>query len=160
MLVLVAGRFLQGFGAGAVAPTAYVAIGRSLPEDLRARMFATMSTAWVLPGVIGPAIAGTVAQYVTWRAVFLGLLPLIVVSGALAVAGLRSVPGADATHARSEHAVAADAARRLPRAVLLAVGAALTLAGLSNPNAILGAGLLVIGLALGVPAFRAPVPVG
>jgi len=32
MEVLVAGRLLQGLGAGAIPPTAYVAIGRSLPE--------------------------------------------------------------------------------------------------------------------------------
>jgi MFS family permease len=160
MLILVAGRFLQGFGAGAVAPTAYVAIGRSLPEDLRARMFATMSTAWVLPGVIGPAVAGAVAQYVTWRAVFLGLLPLIVVSGSLAVAGLRSVPPPDADHATAEHAVGSDAARRLPRAVLLAASAALTLAGLSDPTPLVGVLLVVVGLALGLPSFRALVPRG
>jgi MFS family permease len=160
MPILVAGRFLQGFGAGAIAPTAYVAIGRSLPERLRARMFATLSTAWVLPGVIGPAIAGTVAQYASWRLVFLGLLPLIVVSGALAVSALRSVPAADPAHAPSEHAAAADAARRLPRAVLLAVGAALTLAGLTSSQPVLVTVLVIIGLSLGVPAFRALVPAG
>ncbi|HYX11615.1 MAG TPA: MFS transporter, partial [Candidatus Acidoferrum sp.] len=160
MLVLVGGRFLQGFGAGAVAPTAYVAIGRSLPEDLRARMFATMSTAWVLPGVIGPAVAGAVAQYVTWRAVFLGLLPLIVVSGTLAVTGLRSVPPPDADHATAERAAGSDAARRLPRAVILAAGAALTLAGLSNPTPAVAIALVSIGLLLGIPAYRALVPPG
>src|SRR6266540_299018 len=62
MTVLVGARFLQGLGAGAIPPIAYVAIGRALPEELRARMFATLSTAWVLPGVIGPAISGLVAE--------------------------------------------------------------------------------------------------
>ena len=81
MPVLVAARFIQGLGAGAIPPIAYVAIGRSLPERLRPRMFATLSTAWVLPGVIGPAIAGVVGETFGWRCVFLGLLPLIVVAG-------------------------------------------------------------------------------
>ena len=31
-----------------------------------------LSTAWVLPGVIGPAIAGVVGETVGWRLVFLG----------------------------------------------------------------------------------------
>ena len=62
MAVLVAARFIQGLGAGAIPPIAYVAIGRSLPERLRPRMFATLSTAWVLPGVLGPAIAGVVGE--------------------------------------------------------------------------------------------------
>ena len=62
MPILVGARFIQGLGAGTIQPIAYVAIGRTLPESLRPRMFATLSTAWVLPGVIGPAIAGTVGE--------------------------------------------------------------------------------------------------
>jgi MFS family permease len=160
MPILVVGRLLQGFGAGSIAPTAYVAIGRSLPEELRARMFATLSTAWVLPGVLGPALAGIIAQHATWRAVFLGLIPLIVLSGTLAVAGLRNVPAADPAHAQSEHAAAVDSVRRLPRAVMLAVAAGLTLAGLSSPIATVGLALTAGGLLLGIPAFRSLVPPG
>jgi MFS family permease len=50
MDVLVAGRVLQGLGAGAVPSVAYATIGRSLPDTLRARMMAVLSTAWVAPG--------------------------------------------------------------------------------------------------------------
>src|SRR4029079_6437723 len=81
MLILVAARFVQGLGAGTLQPIAYVAIGGTLPETLRPRMFAVLSTAWVLPGVIGPAIAGTVGEHIGWRFVFLGLLPLIAPAG-------------------------------------------------------------------------------
>ncbi|MFL5652055.1 MAG: MFS transporter, partial [Chloroflexota bacterium] len=91
MLILVAARFVQGLGAGTLQPIAYVAIGRTLPEALRPRMFAVLSTAWVLPGVIGPAIAGTVGENIGWRIVFLGLLPLIAVAGALTLGALRDV---------------------------------------------------------------------
>src|SRR5215472_5028718 len=62
MPVLVAGRALQGLGAGAVPAVAYVAIGRCLPEDLRASMMAVLSTAWVAPGLAGPAISAEVAR--------------------------------------------------------------------------------------------------
>ena len=75
MPVLVAGRVVQGFGAGAVPAAAYVAIGRAYPERLRPRMFATLSTAWVIPGLVGPAVAAQVASHIGWRWVFLGLLP-------------------------------------------------------------------------------------
>jgi MFS family permease len=160
MPILVLGRLLQGLGAGSIAPTAYVAIGRSLPEGLRARMFATLSTAWVLPGVLGPALAGIIAQVSTWRTVFLGLIPLIVLSGTLAVAGLRHVPGADPAHALSEHEAAADSVRRLPRAVVLALAAGLTLAGLSSPIPVVAVALTTAGLLIGVPAFRSLVPPG
>ena len=71
MQVLILGRFIQGLGAGAIPPIAYVAIGRSMPEELRPRMFAWLSTAWALPGVLGPAIAGIVGDTIGWRAVLM-----------------------------------------------------------------------------------------
>jgi MFS family permease len=54
MAVLVAGRVLQGLGAGAVPSVAYASIGRSLPGPLQARMMAILSTAWVAPGPVRP----------------------------------------------------------------------------------------------------------
>src|SRR5262245_2393164 len=62
MPVLVGGRVLQGLGAGAIPAVGYVAIGRALPEHLRAQMFAVMSTAWVLPGLLAPFVAAPIAQ--------------------------------------------------------------------------------------------------
>ena len=50
MPVLVGARFVQGLGAGTIQPIAYVAIGADAARALRPRMFATLSTAWVLPG--------------------------------------------------------------------------------------------------------------
>jgi MFS family permease len=92
MAVLVAGRAVQGLGAGVVPAVAYVAISRCYPEESRPRMFAVLSTAWVVPGLIGPAIAALVAETVGWRWVFLGLLPLVIAAGALVVLALRNVP--------------------------------------------------------------------
>ena len=61
---------------------AYAAIGRSLPDPLRARMMAVLSTAWVAPGLAGPAVSAEVARLFGWRWVFLGLLPVVAVAGA------------------------------------------------------------------------------
>ena len=92
MLVLVAGRAVQGLGAGVVPAVAYVAISRCYAEESRPRMFAVLSTAWVVPGLIGPGIAALVAAAVGWRWVFLGLLPLVAAAGVLVVRALRHVP--------------------------------------------------------------------
>jgi MFS family permease len=92
MAVLVAGRAVQGLGAGVVPAVAYVAISRCYPEASRPRMFAVLSTAWVVPGLTGPGIAAVVAAAVGWRWVFLGLLPLVIAAGVLVVAALRNVP--------------------------------------------------------------------
>ncbi len=92
MAVLVAGRAVQGLGAGVVPAVAYVVISRCYPEGSRPRMFAVLSTAWVVPGLAGPAIAALVAAAVGWRWVFLGLIPLVIAAGVLVVLALRDVP--------------------------------------------------------------------
>ena len=100
MPVLVVGRFVQGFGAGVVPAIGYVAIGRAFPVEERPRMFAILSTAWVVPGLIGPVLAERVAGSVGWRWVFLGLLPLVAVAGSLVVpAMMRLGPVGSATAA-------------------------------------------------------------
>jgi MFS family permease len=156
MPVLVVGRFLQGLGAGTIPPVAYVAIGRTLPEALRARMFAVLSTAWVIPGVIGPAVAGAVGETIGWRWVFLGLLPLIGVAGALTVGALRAVPPGSA----AEHEAAIATSRRVPLALLVTIGAGLVMAGLTLGDPILLVPLVAIGAVLGVPAFARLCPPG
>lgn len=159
MAVLVGARFIQGLGAGAVPPIAYVAIGRSLPERLRPQMFATLSTAWVLPGVLGPALAGVVGETIGWRYVFLGLLPLIAVASLIAYPALRRIgPPEDA--ATAEAAAAASFRRRLPLALLVAAGTGLFVAGLTSGQPIPLAVLVVLGAALGLPAVRALTPAG
>ncbi|HEV7810386.1 MAG TPA: MFS transporter [Candidatus Limnocylindrales bacterium] len=158
MPVLVAARVIQGFGAGAIPAVAYVSIGRALPERLRPRMFATLSTAWVLPGVIGPSLAGVVAETLHWRVVFLGLLPLIAIAVVLVLPALRTVT-APRESAEGEHQVATEARRRLPLATVLVAGAGLIVGGLSNvgpaPLALIG-----IGLLLATPAFARLTPPG
>jgi MFS family permease len=120
-------------------------------------MFATLSTAWILPGVIGPVAASAVAGLFHWRLVFLGLLPFIAVAAWLTYPAIRAVapppetPDAAVTAARHR--------RRLPLAVVLVLGAGLIVAGLSR----LGPAPLVeivAGLVIGVPAFARLTPPG
>lgn len=92
MTVLVGGRVVQGLGGGSVFAAAYVAIGRAYADHERPRMLAIMSTAWVVPGLVGPVLAALVADSIGWRWVFLGLIPLVVASGALIGPALVGVP--------------------------------------------------------------------
>jgi MFS family permease len=154
MPMLIGARFIQGIGGGAIPPIAFVAIGRSLPEQLRPRMFATMSTAWVLPGVLGPGIAGIVAETFSWRWIFLGLLPLLAVSGTMAYRGLRGLADA-APGGRGS-----SGGTRIRDGLLVGAGVALLTAGLAadTPLPIFGAGAL--GLAITLWAFRRLAPPG
>jgi MFS family permease len=151
MLVLVLARGLQGLGAGAVPAVAYAAIGRSYPEALRPRVFAVMSTAWVVPGLIGPAISALVAERFGWRWVFLGLLPLVLASAALAWAPLRRLgPPEEPLGQRG----------RLAKALGVTVGCGLLLAGLTSRSALVGAVLVAAGLAVGLVPLRGLLPPG
>ncbi len=159
MPVLVGARFVQGLGAGTVPPIAYVAIGRSLPEAMRARMFATLSTAWVLPGVIGPAVAATVGQWLGWRAVFLGLLPLIALAGTMTLGALRAVVAAPGDVDAEAQAGAADRSR-VPLAILVSLGAGLVTVGLTTGELLPTAVLTLSGLVIGIHALRRLTPPG
>ena len=153
MPVLVGARFIQGLGAGTIQPIAYVAIARSLPDTLRPRMFATLSTAWIVPGLVGPVIAGTVGQVLGWRYVFLGLLPLIAVAGALTLGALRDVPAAPPREDPTKRG-------RLPLAIAVAFGAALINLGLTTGIPATLVGLTGVGLVIVFVALRRLTPAG
>jgi MFS family permease len=162
MGVLVAGRVLQGIGAGAVPSVAYVAIGRSLPGALRARMMAVLSTAWVAPGLIGPAVSAEVARLFGWRWVFLGLLPIVAVAGAIAVPALVRL-GPPVSAGAEEHRMI-DGFRTAAGATLILAGLTLSAGSGSGPGRLVpvlgGLGLAAAGLAAGLPALRRLVPPG
>ena len=154
MPMLIGARLIQGIGGGAVPPIAYVAIGRSLPEALRPRMFATLSTAWILPGIFGPAIAGVVAEALNWRWIFFGLLPVLAISGTMAYRGLsRLDPGPPAVRT-------ASARSRIRDGIVVGVGVALLTTGLTADSTALLVALAVPGVALTGWAFLRLVPPG
>jgi MFS family permease len=151
MLVLVGARALQGLGAGAVPAASYAAIGRCYPEALRPRVFAVLSTAWVVPGLAGPALAALVASHASWRWVLLGLLPMVAGSGAFAWRSLRRI---------GPPARPAATGGRLGRAVRVAAGAGLVLAGLTGRNPLASVALVAAGLAVGVRPLLRLLPAG
>jgi MFS family permease len=155
MGMLVAGRVLQGIGAGAVPSVAYATIGRTLPGALRARMMAVLSTAWVVPGLLGPALSAEVARLFGWRWVFLGLLPLVAVAGAMAVPALIRLGPPGSAQAPTH---------RITDGILTAAGATIFLAGLTlvagSGTVLAGLALMVVGTAAGLPALRRLVPPG
>ena len=155
MPVLVVGRFVQGFGAGVVPAIGYIAIGRAFSVQERPKMFAILSTAWVVPGLVGPVLAERIAQGVGWRWVFLGLIPLVVVAGAVVVpAMLRLGPIAEA-----RPVAVPFMRRRLVEAIRVAIGTALLVAGLTFDRLLL-VPAIVLGLAIGLGSLRRLTPPG
>jgi MFS family permease len=125
---VVAGRAIQGLGGGAIGAIMYVAISRGYDTSAQPRMIAIVSSAWVLPGLLGPALAGYVTEAASWRWTFLGLAPLLPVA-AFALAG-------PLARLRIDERMSARArpAGTVLDAVLLAVGASAVLGALSAPS--------------------------
>ena len=147
MEVLVAGRVLQGAGAAALSGVAYVVVARAYPADEQPRMMALLSSAWVVPGLFGPALAAGIAEQAGWRFVFLGLVPATLVAGGIALPALQRL-GAPAQGASASQAKGA-----VRDALLLATGVALALLGVRSEHvagiAAFGAGgALLAGSAL------------
>lgn len=160
MPALVAGRFVAGLGGGMGVVTVYVILGRAYDSTLRPKAFALLSSAWVVPSIVGPFVAGALAQHVSWRAVFLLVLPLVVPPALLLAPRLRRL-GGGSDHDLAE-GVAADrsyARRRLRLSLVAAVGLALMQEGGTRLGR---AGLLLalVGAAVMAPALRRLLPDG
>lgn len=144
MPVLVAGRLVQGLGTGGQTVALYVVVARVYPGALHGRVFAAFSAAWVVPSLIGPFLAGAVAEFLHWRWVFLGVAALTVVAFAMVVARLHGLP------LRTDQPATSRIAPRMACAVAVAAGAlGLSLAGELGAWswAAVAASLALIGLA-------------
>ncbi|RUQ98246.1 MFS transporter [Labedella endophytica] len=91
MPALVAGRFVQGFGSGAMTVSIYVLVAKLYPPPLHPKIFAAFAAAWVVPSLVGPLVAGIVADTAGWRWVFLGVVALVAAAGVLVAPALRSL---------------------------------------------------------------------
>ncbi len=151
MPVLIVGRVLQGFSSGMLISVAYAAVRTAYDPDMRPRMMALWSSAWVVPGLIGPAIAGFVAETAGWRWVFLGIIPFPILAGILTVPSLRAVDAAKG--GVRDHT-------RLRDALLLAAGTAALLAGFGRSQWFLIVPLIAAGAVIALPAFRRLTPQG
>ena len=161
MEVLILGRALQGFGGGCIYSSAYVAVGRGFPAAAKPRMLALMSTGWVVPGLIGPAISGLMAEALGWRSVFLVLTPMALLAALLALPSLRTVPRG------TQHP---QARQRVLLSIALSAGAGLVLGSASAPgldlgavrvpNSAVAAVMIVVGALLAVPSLRRLLPAG
>jgi MFS family permease len=142
----IAGRLLQGIGGGIVSVVLYVLIARIIPAPARPAMFGLLTTAWLVPSMAGPVVAGALAQLLTWRAVF----ALILGGSGLALLVLLRVARAGGGPA-DETARSTAIIGRTGRLSLLAAGVLVLLhlgaqTGGSRALLLVGAGLVALAL--------------
>ncbi|MEL4505229.1 MFS transporter [Luteococcus sp. H138] len=153
MLVLVAARFLQGVGGGAMNLCLMVVVAHTFDERERASMMTAFSVCWVMPAFLGPPISAAITHRWGWHWVFWCLIPLILAATVLAARPLLQLQAAHRPHPPED-------ARPVP---LWAAGlAALAVAGLQAAGqlldwrgAALGA-LALVTLFVAVPPLMPP----
>ena len=160
MAQLVAGRLVQGLGGGVLIVVMYVVIGVGYPPSLHPRVFGLTAIGWVMPGLIGPVVAGSLAEHAHWRLVFLGLLPLVILGALLVVPGLRRTP----SHSSSGPVAVSGTYRggtaaRWPFALLAGVGVVLLQLSGERLDTV-AIPLALLGLVAVVLAVRRLLPVG
>ncbi|CAG7654792.1 MDR family MFS transporter [Paenibacillus allorhizosphaerae] len=76
MIMLLAGRCIQGIGAGGLMPLAMIIIGDIFPLEQRAKIQSTVGPLLILPQLIGPVMGGYFVSHVNWHWIFLVNIPV------------------------------------------------------------------------------------
>lgn len=160
MPALVAGRIVCGLGGGLGIVAIYVVLGRAYDSSLRPKAFALLSSAWVVPAIVGPFVAGALTVHVSWRAVFLLVLPFVIPPTLVLAPRLgRLGGGTDHTLDDVEQADRSRSRTRIGLALVAAAGLAL-LQEAGTRLGRWGVGLGAAGLAMLVPSLRRLLPAG
>lgn len=152
MILVVVGRTMQGAGSGGFAPIAYALVKRAFPADRQPMMYAVLSAGWVLPSLVAPAFAGLVTEHFGWRWVFLGIIPLALVVGALASRPMLAFGPVDNGEPHTSG--------RLKLAFGAAFGVGAMVVGLRSSNLLVVLLSVVGGLGLALPMLRRLLPDG
>ncbi len=94
MGVLIAFRFVQGLGAGALYPTVTTLAGDLYSLRERARVQGYLSSVWGISAVVGPLVGGLIVQYAHWSWIFWLNVPF----GVLAILGVTLYLHEDVAH--------------------------------------------------------------
>lgn len=147
------GRVVQGLGVGAIMSMAYVFVAIVYPQCLQARALALLSGAWIAPALIGPVASSALAEFSSWRILFVILVPLVLVAG---IVTLRGLPPLGTGNARADNKLL----HQLAFSTGLAIGSAVLLAGLEQDNPAVIAAMVFFGAAVMLISLRQVTPKG
>ena len=82
--VLLTGRMIQAVGAGIIMPLLMTVVMFVFPAEKRGSMMGMIGLAMIFAPAIAPTLAGFIIDYTSWRWLFIGLIPFILIVIALA----------------------------------------------------------------------------
>jgi EmrB/QacA subfamily drug resistance transporter len=98
ILVLIAGRAVQGIGGAGLSSVSVVILGDAAPPKERWRYYAYFSIVYTTAGACGPALGGFLAEHVHWAAIFWLNIPLGLLALAVTTSLLRRLPRHERPH--------------------------------------------------------------
>lgn len=94
--VLIAARVLQGLGAAALLPTSLALIVHQFPDrEARARALGVWGGIASLGLTAGPVLGGLIAQYASWRVIFIVNVPAVLLTWRLVAESVDETPKRD-----------------------------------------------------------------
>ncbi|MFX3631745.1 MAG: DHA2 family efflux MFS transporter permease subunit [Candidatus Pristimantibacillus sp.] len=89
--ILLAGRLIQAAGAGIIMPLLMNVILTVFPPNKRGAAMGMVGFAIIFAPAIGPTIAGYIIEQFSWRTMFYGMIPIVVIVIAVAFVFLKNV---------------------------------------------------------------------
>lgn len=94
--VLIVARVLQGLGAAALLPTSLALIVHQFPDrEARARALGVWGGIASLGLTAGPVLGGVIAQYTSWRVIFIVNVPAVLLTWRLVAESVTETPKRD-----------------------------------------------------------------
>jgi EmrB/QacA subfamily drug resistance transporter len=98
MAMLIAARALQGVGGGGITPLVQTTVADMVTPRERGHYQAYMGGAWVVAGVLGPALGGVIADQLHWSVIFWLNVPLGLLAALLTSASMKRLPRHERPH--------------------------------------------------------------
>lgn len=80
IISLIVFRGIQGLGAGSIMATVNTIAGDIYSVEERAKIQGYLSSMWGISAIVGPAIGGALAEYISWHWIFIINLPIGILS--------------------------------------------------------------------------------
>lgn len=77
--MMLTGRMIQAVGAGIIIPLMMTVIVYLYPVEQRGAMMGKVGFAIIFAPAIAPTVAGFIIEYVSWRWLFIGLIPFVLI---------------------------------------------------------------------------------